>query len=219
MRRSASAALLTIVVAAALLSGCDSGGPSSEAPDTTSDGSASAPDETTPPAEDVGLVALEATTDGEKAALALAGSDEGRLWANGNWQSGVLAEGEPVLVGYQVQLYDGESTGYQLSILNGKVCSQFSAEQPPVEADAIIEFPYDSTNLFTWVEQPESAAQQEAVDIAMAYLKTTRDVTTTAGIETYTFAFPEVNGTYPMVRVFANTDTGTFSSGGNSFAY
>jgi hypothetical protein len=38
----------------------------------------------------------------------------------------------------------------------------------------------------------------------------------TGGIETYAFSFPLANNTYPMVQIFANTKTGTFSSGSMS---
>jgi len=209
--------LVLVLAVSAAIAGCGSETPSATPDAAKPDDTAATPAQTEPSDDDAGLVALELTTDGERAALELAKSAEGRMWANGNWQSGPEAQGEPTLVGYVVQLYDGASTGYQLLVLDGKVCSMFSAQQPPVEAQAIIEFPYDGTNLYTWVEQPESSAQQEAVEAAIAYLKDTRGVTATAGIENYVFAFPKTNGSYPMVQVFANTETGTFSSGSNGF--
>jgi hypothetical protein len=210
--RRATMVCLPVLMVAALLGGCAPQGPA-----TGSGGTGAAePTSAAQPAAAKGLTAMTPTTDGEKAALALAKTGEGRKWAAGNPNGSVgAASGDPMLVGYQVQLNDGKKTGYSVMVLDGKVYSFFGVTPPPAVKDALVVFDYDKTNMYTFVKKPASPDQETALQTAIAYVLENKQVQTTGGIEAYSIAFP-VNGSgqYPMVQVFANTSTGKFSSGG-----
>jgi hypothetical protein len=201
---------MPVLLVALFLGGCSPKGSSTETP-ASHDASGPAG-----PAAATGLAAMTPTTAGERAALELAKTDAGRKWANGNSDgSNGAATGDPMLVGYQVQLNDGKKIGYTLLVLNGQIYSPYGGPQPPKVADAINIWDYDKTNSFTWIEKPEGAEQEKAVQLAIDYVQANKQVTTTGGIEAYSIAFPKnENGQQPMVQAYANTETGTFSSGG-----
>lgn len=212
MRRALKLCLPLLLVLL-VLGGCSSKGSS-----TGTSSSGSQPTGAVEPAVAKGIVAMTPTTAGEKSALKLAATDEGRKWASGNPDGSMgVAAGEPMLAGYQVQLNDGKKTGYTVLVLNGEVRSIFGPDRPPKVDDAIIVWDYDKTNMYTRVNKPEGADQEKALQLAIDYVLANKKVKTTGGIEAYSIAFPtNENNQWPMVQLFANTDTGKFSSGGMS---
>ncbi len=199
--------LTAILLLAVSLAGCSAPAEKSAAPQAEE--SASSADQTEPaaePAEKAGLTALTPETAGEKAALAAAGTDEGRTWAGGNSVNVGPAQGDPFLAGYMFVIHDA-TTQYQVKVLDGKVVTFFAGTP-----DTLITSPFQGYNPTI---APETDRQRAAMDAAVAEVAKTNPNATEGGLETYSVYFPKVaDGTYLNVEVYADTSVGTYAMGG-----
>lgn len=160
---------------------------------------------TEPAKKEEGLAKLAAETDGEKAALALAGGDVGRKWAMGNSEGSMgTATGDPFLTGYVVTLNDGKKQ-YQVVVMDGKVVPFFGKV-----GNTYVEGPFVAGNNPTIA--PQSKRQEDAVAAAKASLASVNAGATSGGIELYHFNFPmqDVGGaqTYPSISLYADAKVG-----------
>ena len=153
----------------------------------------------------------------ENEALALAASDTGRKWANGNPDGSLgLAEGDPFLAGYQIMLTDMK-TIYIVTVFNGVVYpTTFGTPKDLKDDNYAISFPYSPDQDYSVkVEGPNQTAAFEA---AKAEVTKRNPDATQGGISVIMFSFAgDKNGNYAMVGIFANHDIGDFSMGGKTF--
>lgn len=152
--------------------------------------------------------ALKLETEGEKEALAIAETEEGRKWASGDYMNGTPVEGGAILVGYTFLVHDNGSY-YQLRVMDGKLYPYVG-----MGADIMIGGSYDPT---AWRPiPPETGRQTEAWELALAEVAKTNPGATQGGLETYIFHFPPgADGFAPEVCIYSSrTDYSTFAKGG-----
>lgn len=208
-------------VLAAALAGC--GGVSSPAP-STGEQKPSGTQAAEPASEPKGPTIIQPSTERERAALALAATEQGRKWAMGNPDGSMgSAKGDPSIIGYQVQFVSG-GTMHSVVVLGGAVSRFFGApggEFTPREAVVTGTSGTSSVNY----ADAEGDAQKAAVAAARKYLETNGFSVSAGGIEGIVIAYPRVDdggrfdGQDPGVTVFAKSALGDFASGGPSVRY
>lgn len=152
---------------------------------------------------------LDLETDGEKDALAIAESEEGRKWASGDFMNGTPVEGDARLVGYTFLVHDDNSY-YQLRVMGGELVAYVGMGDDIVLSGS----PYDPE---AWRPlPPETDRQTEAWELVLAEVAKTNPGATQGGIESYVFFFPAgEDGFAPAVNVYSNrTDYSVFAMGG-----
>lgn len=219
MKRWLAICVLAVLVASS--TGCGGGG--TQKPSSGTQGKPAAEATAESPAPAAGPVAIAPSTARETAALKIAGSDAGRKWAMGNPNGSMgSAEGEPVIIGYQVQFETAKSFD-SVVVIDGQVSRFFG--KPGGEfttKDAVVSGPksFGTPNY----EQPEGTAQKAAFESAAKYLAANGYDASKGGIEGILVVFPRVKdgnfgGQDPGVTVFARASLGEFASGGPSVRY
>jgi hypothetical protein len=200
---------LAAVAVVGVLTGCSAVKPAEKpaSPGAKSSTEAKKPAATTtePEKKAEGPVKLAAETDGEKAALALVGSDFSRKFAMGNSEGSMgTAQGDAFLTGYVVTLNDGKKQ-YQVVVMDGKVVGYFGKS-----GYTYVEGAFAPENNPTIA--PQSKRQEDAVAAAKASLASVNAAATSGGIELYHFNFPmqDVGGvkTYPSISMYADAKVG-----------